>query len=407
MGHQYKPIIVIQGAQWGSEAKGMVAAALGRRRGTDICVRTGAINAGHTVYHKGKPYKMQQLPVGWVHNADLVLGPGAFINPDQLAKEIWEIREAGYGKNILVDYRAGLHLPVHSERSAASGRHYRIGATGKGCSEAVIDKISNRGRGGMLFEEWVRRNGYLAGMEFTDTVEYLNGAYDAGKGILLEGTQGTMLDLHIGPYPYTTHKQTQIGNWMAEAGLSPSLETEVVLVARTYPIRVAGNSGPMPGEITWPELADEINKKLAAAGKLPLVDPAAISRFEVAYDTVGFHGDVNIDKSEHNRDAWNSLDSATRDELAKLFEFTTVTHKLRRVARLDMDVLRYSVMLNRPKWIALTFMNYEFPELWGATGTPPRGISRAYEYIEKIENAAGAPVSSFTTGPEDQHYHTC
>jgi adenylosuccinate synthase len=395
---QKKPIIICQGAQWGSEAKGMVAAALGRRRGVKYAVRTGTVNAGHTVYKGGIAYKMQQLPVGWVHDADLVIGPGAYIHPDVLLSELMTVWEAGYRGRIYVDHRCGLHLPLHTNRATKAGRHVSMGATGKGCSEAIIDKIANRGSGQMLFRDFLREKPVGGMYEFGDTVELLNGAYDAGDQILIEGTQGTMLDLHLGPYPYTTHKQCTAAAWITEAGLSPSLEYEVVLVARTFPIRVAGNSGPMPGEITWPELAEEINAKLMRQGLEPRVGEWALSRFRTAYavaDRMQYDSEYHK-MSQQNQRAMEQLDDATRAELARLFEFTTVTKKLRRVARIDLDLLDYSIMINRPKWIALTFLNYVHPELWGAVDVPakytPTGIG-------------GVPIGAVTTGPEDQHFH--
>lgn len=399
-----KPVILIQGAQWGSEAKGMVAAALGRRRSVKYAVRTGTVNAGHTVYYKGRPYKMQQLPCGWVHGAELVIGPGAYVHPEILDREIRVVEQAtGSYPIVWVDYRCGLHLPVHTERAGRAGRHYTMGATGKGCSEAVVDKIKNRGSGGMLFSDWRREASHPNATQFCDTVELLNGAYDAGEQILIEGTQGTMLDLHLGPYPYTTHKQCTAAAWITESGLSPSLDYEIVLVARTFPIRVAGNSGPMAGEITWTTLAREINSKLEAAHQSPLIMASSLDVFDRSVEIAGREIDYIDDNhrlSEIHKNALEMLDVKTLIDLRKLFEFTTVTKKLRRVARLDLDLLRYSVMINRPAWIALTFLNYVFP-----TMTPGEGPAIGYgEYIDSIEAAVGCKIQAVTVGPEDNGF---
>lgn len=427
-----KPIIVVQGGQWGSEAKGMVAAALGRRRAVDFCVRTGTVNAGHTVYKAesslkdGVRYVMQQLPVGWVHGADLVIGPGAYVHPEIFDHELAMVREAGYKGTIHVDNRCGLHLPSHTMRATVADRHHKMGATGKGCSEAVIEKISGRGGSGMLFKDFWPSSG-KDDFIWTDTVELLNGGYDAGKQILIEGTQGTFLDLHLGPYPFTTHKQTTAAAWVTEAGLSPALDFEVVLVVRTFPIRVAGNSGPMPQEISWPILAADINRKLAGMDKPPIVSHKALMEFERAIWETHRHIYPNapspilqhewtpeereyhrVALSEMNADVIKSLSEETVTELKKLFEFTTVTKKLRRVARLDADMLRYSVMLNRPKWIALTFLNYVFPGLWGKPELMSEMIgdyNRApMQYIDDVETACGVRVGAVTVGPEEDCY---
>lgn len=400
-----KPIIIVQGAQWGSEGKGMVAAALCERRGVDYAVRTGAVNAGHTVIYRGQTFKMQQLPTGWI-NGDrtrLVLGAGAYIHPEQFFKEISAVRMAGYNGMIYVDHRAGLHLPEHQERAGKSGRHYTIGATGKGCSEAILDRIRLRGRGGPLFRDWLDEHRAPEEFILCDTAQLLNTAYDRGEQILLEGTQGTLLDLYLGPYPYTTHKQCTAAQWVVEAGLSPNLQYETILVARTYPIRVAGNSGPMNNEISWPVLATEMNAKML---DYFIVDPVAIDAFQTARrEREGKYPSELIEASEANRDALESLSPDTRQELAKLFEYTTVTKKLRRIARLDMDDLKYSVMLNRPTSLCVSFLNYEFPEMWGHDTQGIRGfLVKAHDYLRSLGEAAGVEVRYTTTGPRSEHF---
>lgn len=408
------PIVVVQGAQYGSESKGMVAAALCERRRIDFAVRTGAVNAGHCVYKHGLKYVNQQLPTGWVNpGTNLVIGPGALVHPEILKSEIEMITEAGWDGMIFIDRRAGLHLPEHTERSGRSGRHYRMGATGKGCSEAIIDRLRNRGispeAGPRTFAEWLKGNWQESWMEkfvLGDTAKMLNDAYDRGDKILIEGCQGTLLDLCLGPYPFVTHKQTTAAQWVVEAGLSPALEYEIVLVARTYPIRVAGNSGPLPDEIDWPTLAKEINDKRVAAGMGPIVTEDAIMAFEAAYHKLeGTYHDPVIEMSERNRDALANLPQFVVDELKKLFEFTTVTKKLRRVARLNLDELRYSVMINRPAWLCLTFMNYEYPELWGQP--LPKSDHPCYEWLDSIQEQLEVDIKAITTGPESKHFDTC
>lgn len=409
-----KPIIIIQGAAYGSEAKGAAAAALGHKYGVDYAVRTGAVNAGHTAYAYGRRYVCQQLPVGWVNGdkCSLVIGPGAYVHPVILTQEIAMAREAGYKGKIFMDNRAGLHLPEHTDRSSMSGRHYKIGATGKGCSEAIVDRIKLRGSGGRLFRDWINEHQehlpldpVLKDLIWCDTAELLNDAYDTGNRILLEGTQGTLLDLYLGPYPYTTHKQCTAAQWVTEAGLSPSLEYEVALIVRTFPIRVAGNSGPMPGEITWPVLAREINERLAIAGKAPLVDPEAIRMFEHTWEELGKfpYASPEIEASEHNRDTMNRLPEPVQQELRKLFEFTTVTKKLRRIARMDRDELRYSVRINRPAYLCVTFLNYQFPELWGdCSGSLSAGKEG---WLMDLGDEVDCPVKYYSTGPETRHFH--
>lgn len=450
------PIIIVQGAQWGSEGKGMVAAALCEERNIQWAVRTGAVNAGHTVYWGNTPHKMQQLPTGWINKGTkLVLGAGAYINPHILAAEIERINSVqpegwpDVRSRLYIDFRAGLHLDSrHAKASQDANRHHLIGATGKGCSEAIVDKISNRNRGAMLFKQWLEdsdRSGFapfprtlyggpLDNLQFCDTEQLLNEAYDRGDQILLEGTQGTFLDLHLGPYPYTTHKQCTAGQWAVECGLSPSLDYEVVLVARTYPIRVAGNSGPMPHEVDWPMVARRINKMRVRDGKVEWVSEWAIRDFENARRDVAqtelragrmtfpmtLSNDIDLqmhkwsdaERMEHrvalselDKMALQQLSGPTVAQLTQLFEMTTVTRKLRRISEWSWDMMGKSIRQNRPSYIVLAFANYWFPELWGEERYPTE--HKALDSIvRQIEETWNIDVGYITVGPKSQHMLT-
>lgn len=432
-----KPIVIVQGGQWGSEAKGLITAKIVHDRKADICVRTGTVNAGHTVYYKGRAYKMQQLPVGWVRpQCVLALGAGAYIHPGILQREIEMVSEAtgeDVRDRLLIDHNCGLHLDAHTDRSTISGRHHSMGATGKGCSEAVVDKIRGRGRPGLLtFKEWAMANcddplhqlHCFTGNGFSNTAFWINHSFDQGKQIVIEGTQGTLLDLHLGPYPYTTHKQTQASNWLAECGLSPTLPLDLVLVMRTFPIRVAGNSGPMPREIGWDRLAFEMNDRLLKLGLRHRVSPVAISNWQDAVSqaledegdcpqtdpchwTPGQRKEYAAVASEVYGHAWASLTGDDQEALSLLFERTTVTNKLRRIARWDPETTETAIMLNRPTSVALTFLNYVFPELWGLR----RGMFRhlasetkleVVRYIKDREKEMGCKVSMVGFGPTEE-----
>lgn len=418
-----KPIIIVQGGLYGSEAKGAIAAYLCETRGVHYAVRTGATNAGHTVYTRGgKVFKAQQLPVGFENlNTVLVIGAGALIDPEILDREVKEISDItgqDIRQRLKIDRRAGLHLPSHAVRSKTSGRHHAIGATGKGCSEALIDRIKVRGTdSATTFGE----SPYSKGYDVCDTEALLNYAWNEGAQILLEGTQGQLLDLYLGPYPYTTHKQTGPAQWMLECGLSPALPVEICMVVRTFPIRVAGNSGPMESEISWPILAREINAVRKAGGMVPLVGEDSIQAFESAVRgaATSFRlpsGRTGLDQhewswwersecrealSELNRAAWEMLPEPVRQDLSHLFEMTTVTKKLRRISRLDRQTLETASRQVRPAWVALTFMNYLFPQCWYQVPDvlPPDGG----EFTKWVEEACGAPVRLWTWGPRSHH----
>lgn len=405
------PIQIIQGGQFGSEAKGAIAGYLCEKDKVDFNVRTGATNAGHTVYYNDRPYKLQQLGVGWVNpDTTLVVGAGALVDPDILQREISMVTEAtgkDIRKRLLIDYRAGLHFPMHKEASSKSGRHHNIGATGKGCSEALVGRIKGRKPGAVMQFGQID----FPGVQVMDTEKELNTAFDRGAKIQLEGTQGQLLDLYLGPYPYTTHKQTGPAQWMLEAGLSPSLPTETIMVVRTFPIRVAGNSGPMKDEITWTILAGQINAKRRSAGLPPIVSEEALDTWEEALHQAGENFRWPHDKGPHaqhqftpqervdfretlsecNALAWRMLKPVTQAELSKLFELTTVTKKLRRIGRFDTIGFETALRQIRPKYIAVTFANYVEPDNW-------------YQAPDVVKGSLiGVPCHLVSYGPESSH----
>lgn len=372
---------------------------------------------------------MQQLPVGWVNpHTTLVLGAGAVIDPAILERE-FDMVTAATGEDVrtrtFIDPRAWVHLPEHAELSKMSGRHHLMGATGKGCSEAVMHRIHNRGSavdsdsGVGNFDDFVNSaesTSWLDGVRLIDTERMLNEAVDAGARIQLEGCQGTLLDLYLGPYPYVTHKQTTAAQWLSECGLSPALDVSITMVVRTYPIRVAGNSGPLASEISWPELARIINAKRSVYGLGEIVHDSMIREFEQALSDSerqfrvpeGFafeQHQLTSDKrvlyakalSELNKAALSKVSHAALTELRRLFEFTTVTKKLRRVARLSSADLRVAARQVRPAQIAVTFMNYEFPHRWG--GNEPATTEERDWLRENVEIPCNAPVTLINRGP--------
>lgn len=409
------PIIVVVGGQYGSESKGLIAAQLCIDREIKYAVRTGAINAGHTVYYKGKKYVNQQLPVGWIgEGVNLILGAGAYIHEETLKAEIKMIEEAtGKTPTVFIDHNAGIHTDEHHKRE--NGMHERMGSTGEGCGEALKDKVS-RDKEYRLFGETEHNKGHI----LIDTSGMLNNAYDAGEAILLEGTQGTLLDLHYGHYPYVTSRQTIASSWVTEAGLSPSLEYEVIMVCRIMPIRVAGNSGPLPREVSWVELAREINEKRRIYGMNHLVDENVIRKFEQTEAEVireywmpilplheyqpSQREEYSKELVEIHKEVFNRLSLNEIDELKKLFEMTTVTKKLRRIAYWSEDNFLRAVRMNRPKSLAITFLNYIFPTCWGCETWEellqcPESLE-IKQFLFKFKNDYGIPVSYVTCRPD-------
>lgn len=277
---------------------------------------------------------------------------------------------------------------------------------------AAVDKMKRRG-------EYMSFTRLFPGMHLkaVDTEKMLNEVYDNGGTVVLEGTQGTLLDLHLGDYPYVTSRQTHASAWLAEAGLAPTLDIEVIMVVRTFPIRVAGNSGPFPSETDWVTMATGINAKLIHEGMPPLVSSTALEQFRMAQIQaargLGMPTKSPIffsteERAQYSRElsmldkvALESLHVDVVTELKKLFEMTTVTKKLRRIAMIDEATLKKAARINRPTSIALTFFNYAWPEIWGVKtwdelmNRPGSDDYRAY--LAGISRATGARVEYLNT----------
>lgn len=336
-------VLAVVGGQLGSEGKGAVVAHLASQ--FKIHVRTGAPNAGHTVWHEGREWKMRSVPCGWINpQATLIIGAGAVVDVQLLEKEIEALEKAGHDiyRRLWVDEKAILLDPVwhHSIEGGIEGEAHRlIGSTGEGVGPARMAKIArgtfpSSNRWAQL--EFAGGGGLDPKIRVTDTVELLAGHVDAGTDILLEGTQGSGLSLTHGPWPFCTSADTNAAQLASDAGIPPQAINSVLLVCRTYPIRVAGNSGPLPKETSW--------KKLGLAP-----------------------------------------------------EQTTVTLKTRRVAEWDDEVVKRAIMLNRPSSIALMFADYVDPRCAGFTGglLPP-----VLRWIHELEFRLGVRVSLVGTGPQ-------
>jgi adenylosuccinate synthase len=237
--------LALVGGQYGSEGKGVVAAGLAHL--FDAAVRTGGPNAGHSFYHRQELYKMRQVPCAWVSDRTrLFLGAGAVVNPFLLEEEAQKV-----GRAVFIDPQATLVLPSHEAIEHDNGLREKIGSTLEGVGQARIAKIQRDG-GAILARDWQWDSGMVVVEEVAPELEHIR---TSGGLIMLEGTQGSGLSLHHGIYPFVTSQETNAAQLAADAGVPPSDVEHTHLVVRTYPIRVAGNSGPTGApEIGWEEL---------------------------------------------------------------------------------------------------------------------------------------------------------
>lgn len=341
------------GLQYGSEGKGKVCAALAQRYAGSV--RTGAPNAGHTVIHEGKAYKMRSVPCGWVEPTQrLFIGAGGLINPEVLAKELAALPDDVVDR-LRIDFNAG----VINEMDIKAEEHARFndfnGSTSEGVGMAQARKV-------------LRKEGTIAGHDkhlqrfIGDVSREVNNMLNKGLDVQLEGTQGFGLSLNHGQYPYVTSRDIIASSLLADAGISPRLCGKIIGVMRTYPIRVAGNSGPMGAQETdWVTVAQRCG----------------------------------------------APDGAIQER-------TTVTNRIRRVSELDWDLLRRAVLINRPTGVIITFADYLdwnlhslTHEQYFVTAMRNLAMTRAQDalenFVEMTERALNVPVLGLSTGPESKH----
>ncbi|KIC89910.1 adenylosuccinate synthetase [Flavihumibacter sp. ZG627] len=331
---------VIVGGQFGSEGKGQIAAHISPEY--DCLVRVGGPNAGHTVFEKPTNHVFHLLPSGTHRspNAKLILGPGAVLNLEKILKEIREFDVEA--DRLVIDENA----IIISESDIAEEQKIKdkISSTGQGVGYATANNILARLKG----DDRHKAKNFLKELRpfLGNTDEQLEKMYRDGKKVLLEGTQGTGLSLHHGLYPHITSRDTSVSGCLSEAGISPKRVRKIIMVTRTYPIRVGGESGPF--------LSKEIDMKTVA-----------------------------------ERSGKNAEDLIKK-------EITTTTKKNRRIAEFSWSLFRKACELNSPTDIALTFTDYLSVKNENARRYE-KLTPETRQFIEEIERCSGVKVSLIGT----------
>jgi adenylosuccinate synthase len=330
----------VVGGQFGSEGKGAICGYLGKEMTDerDLAIRVAGPNAGHTAYDpQGREWKLRALPVAAVTSSvcQLHLAAGSEIDIEVLLSEIDEAEKAGHKvrERLSIHPSATILTQRHKEAENLLGLVNAIGSTGKGIGGARADRI-------------MRRADLISAVPSFGDILSDSGPLDItdSRKVVIEGTQGYGLGLHTDFYPQCTSSDCRAIDFLAMAGISPWHEAitlfSVIVVARVYPIRVAGNSGPLRGETTW-------------------------------------------------------------DQLGLPQEFTTVTKKLRRVGEPDWDLVSDAVKANgggdyHPSVeVALTMVDQLFPEQRDKLDLSDKVLT----YIDEIENLVGANISLVGVGP--------
>jgi adenylosuccinate synthase len=328
-------VTLVLGSQWGDEGKGKIVDLLSSK--AEIVARyQGGANAGHTIVFGGKQYILHLIPSGILNpSTKCIIGNGVVIDPVALMDEIKMLEDNGIDVDgrLFISHKAHLIMPYHKlldEARESSKSSKPIGTTGRGIGPAYIDKAR---RSGIRIVDLLDREGFSQKIKdnitenndilnkiysykelkiddilekyldfdekidpyITDTTYLINNAVREGKNILVEGAQGTLLDIDHGTYPFVTSSNPTAGGACTGLGLPPTSIDRVFGVVKAYCTRV-GN-GPFPTE-----LHDDIGKKLQSEGA----------------------------------------------------EYGATTGRPRRCGWLDLVALKYSVMLNGISDIALT-----------------------------------------------------
>jgi adenylosuccinate synthase len=236
------PCSVIVGAFWGDEGKGKIISYLALKDNLDFCVRTGSVNAAHTVWNDGKKYALHMVPAGFINEKCLLrVAAGANVHIPQFFKEV---ELTSVQERIGIDENASIIEEKHSAQDKASAVNKGIGTTGWGVGPAVEERARRTAK---LAKDIPELEPYVM-----DTVTEINNALDIGKKVLLEGTQGFMLSLFLsGGYPYVTSRDTGASAIASEAGVGPTRVNNVIIVYKSFMTRVG--AGPLPGEISKEE----------------------------------------------------------------------------------------------------------------------------------------------------------
>jgi len=281
-------IVIVVGTQWGDEGKGKLVDVLTEKAGI-VARYQGGHNAGHTVVIKNEKYVLHLIPSGILHKKTTsIIGNGVVVEPGALIEEITGLRKRGItvSDNLLLSKNAHLIMPYHLALDGASekakGKNC-IGTTGRGIGPTYVDKMARTGirvgdllapdsfkeklASNLKFVNFLMKNlfnsrGFGLARIYDEYMEYarilkkhiadtdivINKAISAGENVLLEGAQGTLLDIDHGTYPFVTSSNSIAGGACTGLGIGPTKISKVLGVVKAYTTRVG--SGPFPTELT-------------------------------------------------------------------------------------------------------------------------------------------------------------
>ena len=412
--------IIIVGAQWGDEGKGKATDILGGR--VDYVVKpNGGNNAGHTVVVGGEKYELKLLPAGVLsENATPILGNGVVVNLEALFEEIDGLEARGANASRLkISANAHLVAPYHQQLDRVQERFLgkrAIGTTGRGIGPTYADKVARVGlRVQDVFDESILRQKIESALDVKnqmlvkmynrraipveETMDYfgryaerlepmvidaervLNDAISAGKHVLMEGGQATMLDVDHGTYPFVTSSNPTAGGACVGAGIGPTRITGVLGIIKAYTTRVG--AGPFPTE-----LFDKWGEFLQVTG-----------------------GEVGVNTGRVRRTGW--YDSVIARYASRVNGFTdlflTKLDVLTGIGEIpicvayDVDGKRFDEMPMTQTDFHHATPIYETMPAWDEDITGCRTFEelpqKAQDYVLRLEELSGAPISYIGVGP--------
>jgi adenylosuccinate synthase len=332
------PVSVVVGGQFGSEGKGKVSHYFAKELNVKAAVRVGGMNSGHTVVNQnGERLSFQILPTPSILEGVICILPaGIYFNEEILFEEIGRAKLPD--ARLFIDPFSMLIKPTMQTKEKELLLSSKIGSTESGTGMAVVSRILRNPDNVIFAKDSPKLRPFIQ-----DTKSVLRKMLDDSQHIIIEGTQGYGLSLlHSGMYPYATSRDTTASGFLSEVGLSPFDVKNIIMVLRAYPIRVSGNSGPLPEEIDW----------------------VAVSK-----------------------------DAKTEKDLT---EYTTVTKRPRRVARFEKDVVVKAITANAPNIIVLNHCDYFDYSIYGKENIS----EQVKEKISFIESGIGHPVNYIGTSEQ-------
>jgi adenylosuccinate synthase len=409
--------VVVVGAQWGDEGKGKIVDFLTQR--ADVVARyQGGNNAGHTVVIGSEKYVLHLIPSGILHKGTLcVIGNGVVIDPRALLREIdaLKARDIDVDSNLYISQNAHIIMPYHISLELEEEKTKKIGTTGRGIGPSYSDKIARCGIRAIdllrpaLFREKLRSNlaayNYLLenmykvkpleetaifeeymdyakkiGKYILDTSFCINREIAAGKNILLEGAQGTLLDIDHGTYPYVTSSNTIAGGACTGLGIAPTKIDRIIGIVKAYTTRVG--EGPFPTELIG-ELGETIRQRGGEFG-------ATTGRPRRCgwFDAVALHYSVTINGfTGIGLTKMDILDGMEKIKICVGYKYDGKNHK---DFPTDLEALRNC----EPEYIEMNGWKESTAGVKDFRDLP----ANAVKYIKTIEDLMGAKIDIISTG---------